>query len=206
MDDNQTFFLDVANAAVSRWHQLDLDRLDDELNTHVWPLLDTYFQRHSAPSLVYSMGAALYYLETLEEQIAAHLLQPGLYNEWLSALSAERFPCCSETLRMEGAFLQHVRQSPHATDTDLFWLAFPNNIHADRVRPEEWTRLMTLAPHSPTIQQYQSLGPLLLAHASPEMWLNGYDDPVVGAEDGLKALAQDLSTTAAACYRQGTFR
>ena len=61
MNDNQTFFLDVANAAVSRWHQLDLDRLDDELNTHVWPLLDTYFQRHSAPSLVYSMGAALYY-------------------------------------------------------------------------------------------------------------------------------------------------
>ena len=38
MDDNQTFFLDVANAAVSRWRQLDLDRLDNELNTHVWPL------------------------------------------------------------------------------------------------------------------------------------------------------------------------
>ena len=199
-------FLDVANAAVARWHQFNLDHLATELDTHVWPLLDTYFQRHSEPSLVYSMGAALYYLETLEEQISAHLLQPGLYNEWIAALRAERFPYCSDILRNEDAFLQHLRQSPHAIDTDLFWLAFPNNMHANRVRPDEWTRLMTLAPHSRVVQQYQSLGSLLLAHAAPKIWLSGYEDPIIGAEEGLNALSQNLITTAAECYRQGTFR
>ena len=205
MPDRRTVFLDVANAAVARWHQINPDQLEDELDHDVWPLLDTYFQRHFSSSLVYSVGAALYYLETLEEQIAAHLLKPGLYNEWLSALRAERFSQISTILRHERAFLQRLRLSPHAIDTDLFWLAFPNNIHADRITHEEWTRLMTLAPYSRVVQQYQSLGPLLLAHASPEMWLQGYDDPILGAEEGLNALAHDLIATASECYRRGTF-
>lgn len=198
--------LHLVNALMSRWRYLDPDALHDGLDAKIWPLVDTYLKRHpESTCLAYSIGAALYYLETIEEQLEAHRIQSGLYNEWRAALSSERFPVYSIALRAEHALLSKLRASPLALEMDLFWLAFPNNIHANAITPTQWTTLMTLAPHSRLIQQYLPLGNYLLAHGAPRQWMSQGGDPLSRAEEGLQALEYDLPFAATQRYKQGTF-
>ena len=82
--------LELASDLLKISRQLNRDRFSEELETYCWPLVELI--EWEDPIDVCTFNAALYYGETLQEQTPAHLLYGSIYNEWVAAIKADRFP------------------------------------------------------------------------------------------------------------------
>lgn len=197
--------LELAAEILRMSRELDQDRFNEDLDTYCWPLVDLIDWKN--PIDIWTFNAALYYGETVREQTPAHLLAGGVYNEWIAAIKADRFPNYRQQEHAIEQRAQAVLRSPLMGDIDPFWLMFPNNINLSNWNPDDIAALMAIAAYSTSIKTYKPFGVLLYIHGHPIQWVSANpDDPINQAIQGLTLLAQPLQQIAEMSYRQGTFQ
>lgn len=197
--------LEVAAELLRVSRDLNRDRFVQELDEQCWPLVDLL--NWDNPTDVWTFNAALYYGETLNENTPAHLLAGGVYNEWVAAIKADRFPAYRQQEHAIDARAQAVLRSPLMGDIDPFWLMFPNNINLNNWNAADIAALMAIAAYSTSIKAYKPFGVLLYIHGHPVQWVSANpEDPMGQALQGLSLLAQPLKKIAEMNYKHGTFR
>lgn len=197
--------LNLAAQLLKTSRQLDRDNFNEELESWCWPLADTVAWDN--PIDVWTFKAALYYGETIQEEIPAHQLSGGVYNEWMSAIKSDRFP---EYRKLEYATnhrVQAVLRNPLMGEVDPFWLMFPNNLNLNNWNPDDIAALMAISAYSNSIRSYKPLGVFLYVHGQPIHWVSmNLDDPIAQASQGLSLLEQPLQKIAELSYKRGTFQ
>lgn len=109
--------LELASDLLKISRQLNRDRFSEELETYCWPLVELI--EWDDPIDVCTFNAALYYGETLQEQTPAHLLSGSVYNEWVAAIKADRFPAYRAQEHAINQRAQAVLRSPLMGEIDL---------------------------------------------------------------------------------------
>ena len=197
--------LELAAELLCISRELNRENFSQALDEHCWPLIDLLNWEN--PTDVWTFNAAIYYGETLHEHTPAHLLSGGVYNEWLAALKAYRFPEYRQQEHAIDQRAQAVLRSPLMGDIDPFWLMFPNNINLNNWNPADVAALMAIAAYSTSIKTYKPFGVFLYIHGHPVQWVSANPaDPVGQASQGLSLLSQPLQKIAEMNYRHGTFR
>ena len=197
--------LELASDLLKISRQLNRDRFSEELETYCWPLVELI--EWEDPIDVCTFNAALYYGETLQEQTPAHLLSGSVYNEWVAAIKADRFPAYRAQEHAINQRAQAVLRSPLIGEIDPFWLMFPNNINLNNWNSHDIAALMAISAYSRSIKTYKPLGVLLYIYGHPVQWVSANpDDPIGQAAQGLTLLAQPLKHITEMSYKQGTFQ
>lgn len=200
-----TTIVRLAADLLSASQQLDRDNFGEELEQCCWPLLDPLVWED--PIDIWTFKAALYYGETIQEELPAHLLSGGVYNEWMSAIKSDRFPRYRQQEYAVNQRVQTVLRNPLMGDVDPFWLMFPNNLNLNNWNSADIAALMAISAYSDSVKNYKPLGVFLYIHGQPVHWVSANpEDPVAQAVQGLSLLEQPLQKIAELSYKHGTFQ